>query len=161
MEKTLNEPILIIKTAWGGRSLLTDFTPPSAPPPEISKRSMDWAIAHNENLEEIKERVAKTPRGEFYHHMIDHVQTSAEGHQAGGAGVRSESGLRVGRQAARLLSSHRRRKPEAGVDPGLAAPVVAVLTLRNHRLIAGIPPGWEPFANSLWWNQPFFSVYFP
>src|SRR3954451_20964597 len=30
MEKRLNEPVLIIKTAWGGRSLHTDFRPPSA-----------------------------------------------------------------------------------------------------------------------------------
>jgi len=30
MEKELNEPILIIKTAWGGRSLNTEFRPPSA-----------------------------------------------------------------------------------------------------------------------------------
>ncbi len=30
MEKLLNEPVLIIKTAWGGRSLHTDFRPPSA-----------------------------------------------------------------------------------------------------------------------------------
>ena len=29
MEKNLNEPILIIKTSWGGRSLHTDFRPPS------------------------------------------------------------------------------------------------------------------------------------
>ena len=30
MEKELKEPILIIKTAWGGRSLNTEFRPPSA-----------------------------------------------------------------------------------------------------------------------------------
>src|SRR4051812_26683001 len=30
VEKRLNEPVLIIKTAWGGRSLHTDFRPPSA-----------------------------------------------------------------------------------------------------------------------------------
>ena len=29
MEKRLNEPVLIIKTSWGGRSLHTDFRPPS------------------------------------------------------------------------------------------------------------------------------------
>jgi len=32
MEKHLKEPILIIKTAWGGKSLHTDFRPPSASP---------------------------------------------------------------------------------------------------------------------------------
>jgi hypothetical protein len=30
MEKRLNEPVLIIKTSWGGRSLHTDFRPPSS-----------------------------------------------------------------------------------------------------------------------------------
>jgi len=30
MEKALGEPILLIKTAWGGRNLITDFRPPSA-----------------------------------------------------------------------------------------------------------------------------------
>lgn len=29
MEKLLDEPVLIIKTSWGGRSLHTDFRPPS------------------------------------------------------------------------------------------------------------------------------------
>jgi alpha-galactosidase len=32
MEKALNEPILIIKTAWGGKDLHTDFRSPSAGP---------------------------------------------------------------------------------------------------------------------------------
>ena len=32
MEKLLNEPILIIKTAWGGKSLYGDYRPPSAGP---------------------------------------------------------------------------------------------------------------------------------
>ena len=32
MEKRLGEPVLIIKTAWGGRSLHTDFRPPIAGP---------------------------------------------------------------------------------------------------------------------------------
>ena len=30
MEKLLGEPILIIKAAWGGKSIHTDFRPPSA-----------------------------------------------------------------------------------------------------------------------------------
>jgi len=31
-QKALKEPILIIKTAWGGKSIHTDFRPPSAGP---------------------------------------------------------------------------------------------------------------------------------
>ena len=30
MNKALNEPILLIKDAWGGKSLMVDFRPPSA-----------------------------------------------------------------------------------------------------------------------------------
>ncbi len=32
MEQFFSEPILLIKTAWGGRSLFKDFRPPSVPP---------------------------------------------------------------------------------------------------------------------------------
>jgi alpha-galactosidase len=35
MQKHLKEPILIIKAAWGGKSLHTDFRPPSAGPSEV------------------------------------------------------------------------------------------------------------------------------
>ncbi len=38
MEKELQEPILIIKTAWGGRSLNTEFRPPSAGPYKLPDR---------------------------------------------------------------------------------------------------------------------------
>ena len=37
MEKAYDGPILIIKTAWGGKSLNTDFRPPSAGPYEFSE----------------------------------------------------------------------------------------------------------------------------
>ena len=69
LEKLLGEPILLIKTAWGGRSLHTDFRPPSAgpyvPTPEEAKR---WA--------EKLERKAKTEAatGVFYREMVAHVK---------------------------------------------------------------------------------------
>lgn len=69
MEKLLGEPILLIKTAWGGRSLHTDFRPPSAgpyvPTPEEAKR---WA--------EKPERKTKTEAatGVFYREMVAHVK---------------------------------------------------------------------------------------
>ncbi len=69
MEKLLGEPILLIKTAWGGRSLHTDFRPPSAgpyvPTPEEAKR---WA--------EKPERKTKTDAatGVFYREMVAHVK---------------------------------------------------------------------------------------
>lgn len=39
MEKRLNEPVLLIKTAWGGRSLHTDFRPPAAGPFVMAKET--------------------------------------------------------------------------------------------------------------------------
>ena len=69
LEKLLGEPILLIKTAWGGRSLHTDFRPPSAgpyvPTPEEAKR---WA--------EKPERKNKTEAatGVFYREMVAHVK---------------------------------------------------------------------------------------
>ena len=41
MQKMLNEPILIIKAAWGGKSLHTDFRPPSAGPYEFTQFQLD------------------------------------------------------------------------------------------------------------------------
>ena len=57
MQKHLNEPILIIKDAWGGKSLLVDFRPPSAgtPPDTLGEK-------------------AKASAGANYKLMMDHVK---------------------------------------------------------------------------------------
>ena len=73
MKKHLGEPILIIKAAWGGKSLHTDFRPPSAGPyvfpqavlDRLEKRGKDVAVAK-------AARVAAT--GVYYKKTIDHVQ---------------------------------------------------------------------------------------
>ena len=39
MQKHLNEPVLIIKTSWGGRSLHTDFRSPSGGPFVLAKET--------------------------------------------------------------------------------------------------------------------------
>jgi alpha-galactosidase len=54
MNKALNEPILLIKDAWGGKSLMVDFRPPSAGPVEDEK--------------------AKPKAGKYYGHLIEHVK---------------------------------------------------------------------------------------
>ena len=41
IDKALDEPILIIKTAWGGKSLAVDFRPPSAGPYEPSAQEKE------------------------------------------------------------------------------------------------------------------------
>lgn len=74
MEKELNEPILIIKTSWGGRSLHTDFRSPSAGLPKSNDsmlaRWKERNLDPNEEEAKINENV-----GVFYHHMIQHVQS--------------------------------------------------------------------------------------
>lgn len=50
MHKYLNEPLLIIKTAWGGRNLLQQFRPPSAGPYEKDKDKFGNPTGHYYNL---------------------------------------------------------------------------------------------------------------
>ncbi len=73
MEKMLNEPILIIKTSWGGRNLHTDFRPPSAGPKTFNEYTLSqWKkrkIDEKEEMAKINKNV-----GVFYRHMIEHVK---------------------------------------------------------------------------------------
>lgn len=62
--KGLNEPILLIKTAWGGKSLNTDFRPPSAGAYEF--------IDPNTPEDKKKERADAT--GVYYRLMMEHVK---------------------------------------------------------------------------------------
>ncbi len=81
MEKALNEPILIIKTAWGGRSLNTEFRPPGAGPYKLPKPIQDeWDKypqgAHGvPKLEERKkwQEDKDAASGVFYRMMVEHV----------------------------------------------------------------------------------------
>ena len=83
MEKELKEPILIIKTAWGGRSLNTEFRPPSAGQYQLPKEIQEEWDKHPQgahgipNAEERKKwRDDKdAASGVFYRMMIDHVKT--------------------------------------------------------------------------------------
>ena len=81
-EKMLNEPVLIIKTSWGGRSLNTDFRPPSAGQYQLPKAIQDvWDKypqgAHGvPKLEERKkwQEDKDAASGVFYRAMIEHVR---------------------------------------------------------------------------------------
>lgn len=55
MHEELGEPILLIKNAWGGKSLMVDYRPPSA-----------GEITDNEK--------AKDKAGRYYAYMMEHVQ---------------------------------------------------------------------------------------
>lgn len=73
MEQALNEPILIIKTAWGGKSLHTDFRPPSAGPYPFNEREIANLEKRGRDLDEA--RKAKAERtGRYYKLMLEHVQ---------------------------------------------------------------------------------------
>jgi alpha-galactosidase len=82
MEKELKEPILIIKTAWGGRSLNTEFRPPSAGQYKLPKEVQDrWdkypqgahGIPKMEDRKKWQED-KDAASGVFYRMMIEHVQ---------------------------------------------------------------------------------------
>ena len=73
MEKMLGEPILIIKTSWGGRNLHTDFRPPSVGPEKMN----DYIVGRwkKKGLDIDKETAQIQKKGSvFYRHMIEHVQ---------------------------------------------------------------------------------------
>lgn len=73
LEKALNEPILIIKTSWGGRSLHTDFRPPSAGPYPWSEYELAQRKKRGDDPEKFKaEKLKET--GFYYQKMIDHVK---------------------------------------------------------------------------------------
>ena len=65
IDKALDEPILLIKTAWGGKSLAVDFRPPSAGPYEPStKEKENGQVPAKENV------------GHYYREMIRFVQAT-------------------------------------------------------------------------------------
>lgn len=73
MEKFLDEPILIIKTAWGGKSIHTDFRSPSAGPFVFGDDQLEKFKSQGKDIEEIKKaRAAET--GKYYRMMMDHVK---------------------------------------------------------------------------------------
>jgi alpha-galactosidase len=73
MQKLLGEPILIIKTAWGGKSLNTDFRPPSAGPYEFNETQLATFKKQGKDLEAVKaEKVEAT--GHYYRLMNEHVK---------------------------------------------------------------------------------------
>ncbi|MEN9574838.1 MAG: hypothetical protein RL077_3201 [Verrucomicrobiota bacterium] len=82
MEKQLNEPILIIKTAWGGRSLNTEFRPPSAGQYKLPKQIQEVWDKHPQGAHGIpkaEDRKAWQDKkdaasGVFYRMIIDHVK---------------------------------------------------------------------------------------
>jgi hypothetical protein len=73
LEKSLREPILIIKTAWGGKSLHTDFRPPSAGPYKFTPAQLDNLKKQGKDIEAITAEREKAS-GHYYRQMISHVK---------------------------------------------------------------------------------------
>ena len=73
MEKLTDNPILIIKTSWGGRSLVTDFRPPSAGPYAWSEWEIRQRTERHEDVEKQKADKIKAT-GVAYRLMIEHVR---------------------------------------------------------------------------------------
>jgi alpha-galactosidase len=73
MEKLLGEPILIIKTSWGGKDLHTDFRPPSAGPFVRSDFEFNARKNRGDDMEKDKAEKIKAT-GVYYRLMIEHVR---------------------------------------------------------------------------------------
>ncbi len=74
MDAALAEPVLIIKTAWGGRSLNTEFRPPSAGPYVFSEAQ--FAEMQKQGKDIAAEKAAKAKEtGRFYRYMVEHVKS--------------------------------------------------------------------------------------
>ncbi|HVW02423.1 MAG TPA: sialate O-acetylesterase [Planctomycetaceae bacterium] len=73
MQKFVDGPILIIKTSWGGKSLNTDFRPPSAGPYVFNDAQLAAMQKRGQDVEAIRAEKAKAT-GVYYRLMIEHVK---------------------------------------------------------------------------------------
>ena len=73
MQKHVGEPILLIKTSWGGKSLNTDFRPPSAGPYQFNEKQIENFKKRGKDVaDERRKRAERT--GVFYRLMLGHVR---------------------------------------------------------------------------------------
>ncbi len=72
MQKHLDEPIFIIKTAWGGKSLHTDFRSPSSGPYEFNDSQLESLKKQGKDIDKVKADRAKAS-GHYYRLMLEHV----------------------------------------------------------------------------------------
>ena len=72
--KLVNEPILIIKTAWGGKSINTDFRPPSAGPYSFNEKQLENYKKQGKDFATIKAEKEEAT-GRYYRMMMEHVKS--------------------------------------------------------------------------------------
>ncbi len=73
MQTSVDAPILIIKTAWGGKSLNTDFRSPSAGLYEFNTRQVERQRERGQDTEKLRADRAEAT-GRYYRLMMDHVR---------------------------------------------------------------------------------------
>ncbi len=77
MDAAFAEPVLIIKTAWGGKSLHTDFRPPSAGPYQLNDyQKLYYGPPGHGVPKDMEQWLAekKKDTGHYYRLMIEHVK---------------------------------------------------------------------------------------
>ncbi len=74
MEKLVDGPILLIKTAWGGKSLNTDFRPPGGGAYDFNESQLENFKKQGRDLEKAKAEKAEET-GRYYRSMIEHVKS--------------------------------------------------------------------------------------
>lgn len=78
MQRHLGEPILLIKTAWGGKSINTDFRPPSAGAYQFNQSQKDQFEKQGKDFAEIKKNRDEAT-GHYYRLMIEHIRSTLDG----------------------------------------------------------------------------------
>ena len=75
VSEQLGEKVLIIKAAWGGKSIHTDFRSPSAGPYAFTQAQLERLQKKDADIEKVKsEKDAAT--GKYYRLMIEHIKAS-------------------------------------------------------------------------------------
>ena len=75
LHQSLGEPIVLIKAAWGGKSLHTDFRPPSAGVYQLSQAQLDQMRQQGKDVEQ-EQALRAGQCGHYYREMMEHVQST-------------------------------------------------------------------------------------
>ena len=75
MSEALNQPIVLIKAAWGGKSLHTDFRPPGSGPYRFNETQIQQLKKQGKDVEEAQS-IRSEASGVFYRQFMDHVHQS-------------------------------------------------------------------------------------
>ena len=74
MQEHVKEPVLLIKTAWGGKSLARDFRPPSAGIHPLHVKTLEEFRKENKDTGDLEKDYAES-HGMYYRKMIDHARS--------------------------------------------------------------------------------------